>query len=111
MWDKLLFSGLYLAVSLFGLYQIKAATPGLNAGYLLGVLAYAAGFLLWLQMIRLFPLSTAFPLAAGALICGTQLVGILALGEQYDAAKVAGVLLILAGIGALAVSELRAAHG
>lgn len=111
MWAKLLYSGVYLAVSLFGLYRIKAATPGLNAGYLLGVLAYAAGFLLWLQVIRLFPLSTAFPLAAGALICGTQLIGILALGEQYDAAKLGGVLLILAGLGALAVSELRTGNG
>ena len=45
------------------------------------------------------------------MICGTQLIGILALGEQYDAAKVAGVLLILAGLGALALSELRTGHG
>lgn len=111
MWAKFAVAVVYVAVSLFGLYQMKAATPGLNLSYLTGVGAYALGFLLWLQVIRLFPLSTAFPLAAGALICGTQIVGVLLLGERYDGVKALGVVLMLAGLCALAWSEFRSSHG
>jgi multidrug transporter EmrE-like cation transporter len=44
------------------------------------------------------PLSVAFPLAAGALIVGTQLVGHMLLGEALGARHLFGVLLIVVGL-------------
>jgi len=107
MLGKLTFFSLYLTVSLFGLYQIKVAQTGWRFDYLIGVSAYAVGFLLWLRIVKLLPLSSAFPIAAGALILGTQLIGLVFLRESFDRWKVAGVALLLAGLVALAISESR----
>jgi multidrug transporter EmrE-like cation transporter len=88
----------YTALSLFGLFRLKTSRPGLNAGFAVGFAAYALGFLLWLRILKLLPLSVAFPMAAGALMLGTQLVGAVRLGEPLTLAKGIGVALILGGI-------------
>ncbi|HYE37790.1 hypothetical protein [Methylocaldum sp.] len=103
---KPLFLILYVALSLFGLYKLKATAFGLSIGYIVGFLAYASGFGLWLIILKLYPLSVAFPLAAGSLIFGTQIVGVYVLREQFDSAKIMGVVLILAGIVTLAISDM-----
>ena len=96
------FAGLvaiYALVSAFGLYKIKvSAGPGDSALWLGGA-AYAAGFVIWLLILRSFPLSFAFPIAAGSLILATQGVGYALLGEALSAVHVIGVMLIIAGIG------------
>jgi len=97
------FSGLllfatYVGLSLFGLYKLKAAPFGANFEFILGFLSYASGFGLWLVILRMFPLSLAFPIAAGALIIGTQLVGVFLLGEEVFLKHMLGVTFILLGM-------------
>jgi multidrug transporter EmrE-like cation transporter len=88
----------YAALSLFGLVQLKSATPGVNVGFAIGFGAYAVSFLIWLRILKLLPLSVAFPVAAGVLMVGTQLVGLLRFGEPFTLGKGLGVALILGGI-------------
>jgi multidrug transporter EmrE-like cation transporter len=66
---------------------------------------YVAGFFLWLLVLRWYPLSIAFPLAAGTLIVGSQILGIVLLSERYDALSIVGVSLILLGIAVLAIFD------
>ena len=93
---------IYLGLSLFGLYKLKVAELGLNLHFMLGAFSYASSFLLWIVVLRWFPLSVAFPLAAGSIIVGTQLVGIYILNEPVDHFSMLAIGLILAGLLTLA---------
>lgn len=99
---KLLLLFFYVVVSLFGLYKLKTAEIGINWEFVLGVVFYGSGFLLWIAVLRVYPLSIAFPLAAGSLIVGTQLIGVRFLGEPFDLASMLAIGLILAGLVVLA---------
>ena len=95
------FAGLitvYALVSAFGLYKIKAADGVQDVALWFGAVAYGAGFLIWLLILRKFPLSISFPIAAGSLIVATQAVGHLFLKEALSMTHLAGVALIVAGI-------------
>jgi multidrug transporter EmrE-like cation transporter len=95
----------YVAMSCVGLYMLKAApgwkTPMFGAGFLL----YAGGAALWLVILRLLPLSFAFPVAAGSLVIGTLLTGIFFLAETVTLIHATGAMLILAGITLIAVNR------
>lgn len=99
---KPLFFLLYLSASLFGLYKLKVAELGFNLDFLLGVFAYGSSFFLWIVVLRWYPLSVVFPLAAGSLIVGTQLVGMHFLNEPLDRLSIFAIGLILAGLLTLA---------
>lgn len=89
----------YTLVSVTGMALIKAAPAVLSLRWLLGMALYVAGFLVWIGVIlRVMPLSQAFPLAAGALMLGTQVVGWLVLRERLTPAHLAGTALIMAGV-------------
>jgi multidrug transporter EmrE-like cation transporter len=89
----------YVLVSMLGLHLLKtSAGTVLSLSFVLGLGCYGAGFALWYLMLTKLPLSTAFPLAAGALIIGTQLVGHMVLGEVLGPRHMVGVLLIAIGI-------------
>jgi multidrug transporter EmrE-like cation transporter len=88
----------YTALGLLGIFQLKTSPPGLNAGFVLGFAAYAGSFLLWVRILKLLPVSVAFPTAAGVIMIGTQLVGLFLLGEQLTLGKGLGLALILGGI-------------
>jgi len=103
--NKALIFVAYISVSLLGLYKLKSSAFGLNMAYMSGMAFYVAGFFLWLLVLRWYPLSIAFPLAAGTLIVGSQLVGIVSLSERYDGFSVLGVSLILAGIAVLGIHD------
>jgi len=68
---------------------------------------YVLGFGLWLLLLNRMPLSTAFPLAAGALIIATQAAGVLLLSERLAPAHMVGVALILAGLAVVLFSGAR----
>lgn len=89
---------LYFVCTLYGLYALKAYDFGMTWGYIIGFLAYALGFMIWLIVLKLYPLSVAFPIAAGGLIVGSQLVGYFALSDKLDLSRVIGVMLIILGI-------------
>lgn len=93
---------LYVGASIAGLTLIKGAMSGgaflLAPAFWSGFALYGAGVLLWLALLKALPLSTAFPLAAGALVVGTQLSGALFLGESVSRLHLVGVCVILVGL-------------
>lgn len=98
----------YVLLSLAGLYNMKRAVDIVDIHFALGLALYVGGFLVWLVILRLYPLSLAFPLAAGALVVGTQVVGWLFLDEGLAIHRQIGVALILGGLATLAFFEPRA---
>ncbi|MFK8017496.1 MAG: hypothetical protein AB8G17_18880 [Gammaproteobacteria bacterium] len=89
----------YVLLSVFGLYWLKAAPTVISLPFAGGFAAYAAGFGIWLYMLMRLPLSVIFPIAAGSLIVGTQVVGLFFLDEKISPTHWVGVVLVLAGIG------------
>jgi multidrug transporter EmrE-like cation transporter len=88
----------YAVISAYGLYLIKDATTLLSWRALAGALLYGGGFCIWIAMLRYFPLSIAFPVAAGSLILATHLIARLYLAETVLASQTIGIGLIIAGI-------------
>lgn len=95
----------YVGISCLGLYMIKAAPAWKSVTFGAGFVLYAAGAALWLLILRLMPLSLAFPIAAGSLVIGTMLTGIFFLRESVSAFHAAGALLIVIGITVIAVKS------
>ena len=88
----------YVGLSCTGLYLIKAASGWMTLRFGGGFALYALGAVMWLLILRQYPLSLAFPIAAGALMLGTALVGVLLLGETLTLVQIAGACVILLGI-------------
>lgn len=91
---------LYAAVSGCGLYLLKVnlpALPSLNINLFIGGGLYIASFLVWLWMLKQYPISIIFPLATGLLIVVTQFLGVV-LGEVFPVNKIIGVGVIMLGI-------------
>jgi len=89
---------LYVFLSTFGLYQIKRVDTIWQPMFFVGFGCYGAGFVLWLYMLRQMPLSVIFPLAAGSLVIGTQVVGHFFLDERLGTMQVIGVAMLLCAI-------------
>jgi drug/metabolite transporter (DMT)-like permease len=88
----------YLALSGFGLLQLKSAVGIWNPHFIAGFASYGAGFLIWIYLLRQLPLSFVFPVAAGGLIVTTQLLGYYFLSEPLSTQHLIGVLAIVGGI-------------
>ena len=98
-WTRFALLAGYVAISVAGMVLIKGADTIWSAKGLTGFALYLAGFLVWIGVIlRVMPLSQAFPMAAGALMLGTQLTGWLVLKERVGLPQVTGALLIIAGV-------------
>jgi multidrug transporter EmrE-like cation transporter len=96
-WSASLFL-IYISTSCFGLYLIKSASGWKTSSFIIGFLIYGAGALIWMVIIRLMPLSFAFPIAAGSLMIGTMLTGIFFLNETIPAWHILGAFMIIIGI-------------
>jgi multidrug transporter EmrE-like cation transporter len=89
----------YVALSVAGLHLLKSSAGAfLCATFALGLSCYGAGFLLWYLLLTKLPLSVAFPLAAGALMVGSQVVGHVMFGEVLGPRHLLGVLLTVIGL-------------
>lgn len=88
----------YIAVSCTGLFLIKVTDTWKSATFLLGLSLYAGGAVMWMVILRLLPLSFAFPIAAGSLVIGTMLTGAIFLKEAIGIWQSFGSLMIIAGI-------------
>lgn len=88
----------YTILSTFGLFKIKESGLAIGFDFALGFSFYLAGFALWMYMLKLFDLSVAFPMAAGALIVATQFVSYAFLHEAFSLVKAGGSVLIIVGI-------------
>lgn len=89
---------IYTISSVFGLYFLKISKMGFNLFFILGVIMYGSGFLIWLYILKTNYLSFAFPVTAGMLIIGTQLVGFLLLNESISLVKLCGIAFVAIGI-------------
>lgn len=88
----------YAMISSYGLYLLKSAHSIYSLGYIIGFVIYGTGFIIWLYILKSYPLSTAFPTAAGAMIVATQIIGIIFLKETLHFPTIIGSLFILFGI-------------
>lgn len=104
LWSASLFI-IYIITSCFGLYLIKAADGWKTPAFAIGFVLYGAGAVIWMVILRLMPLSFAFPIAAGALMIGTMLTGAFFLSEAITVWQIVGVFMIITGIGLIAVNR------
>jgi len=89
----------YVVISVSGLTFLKLSGGNLFGGQgLVGFMLYGLGFLLFFYMLSRTPISYIFPIAAGALIIGTQLAGYAVFHESITLTHILGILLILSGI-------------
>jgi multidrug transporter EmrE-like cation transporter len=96
----------YVTGSSFGLYLLKEASSWWSVKFAIGFLLYGMGALLWLLILRFFPLSIAFPIAAGSLMIATTLIGVTLLQEVVTISHIIGILLIISGIFFIAMKGL-----
>lgn len=96
---------IYIAVSCGGLYLVKAAPSWKSTGFFIGFGLYGLGAILWMVILRLLPLSLAFPVAAGSLVIGTMLTGMFFLAEQISLGHTVGAFLVVAGITLMVISR------
>ena len=104
LWSAGLFV-IYISTSCFGLYLIKAAAGWKTPAFVIGFVLYGAGAVIWMAILRLMPLSFAFPIAAGSLMIGTMLTGAFFLNETIPAWHIAGVFMIITGIVLIAINR------
>ncbi|MCD2450818.1 hypothetical protein GO003_010490 [Methylicorpusculum oleiharenae] len=104
IWSASLFV-IYIITSCFGLYLIKAAEGWKTPAFATGFVLYGAGAVLWMVILRLMPLSFAFPIAAGSLVIGTMLTGMFFLSETITIWQIAGAFLIITGIVLIAINR------
>ena len=89
----------YVLASVAGLHLLKLSGGSLfSARFVCGLGLHASGFLIWYVLLTRMPLSVAFPLAAGALMVGTQISGYFFLEEALSGRHLLGVLMILTGL-------------
>lgn len=69
-----------------------------NFKFILGLILYLAGFVLWLRILIERPLSYAFPIASGALYVAIVFATYLFIGESISYIRLMGIVLILSGI-------------
>jgi multidrug transporter EmrE-like cation transporter len=91
----------YVTASCLGLYLLKSSVSLASIPFAVGGGLYALGAVLWITILRWYPLSVAFPIAAGSLMIGTTLVGRLALKEPFGLRHMLGMLAIIVGISLL----------
>jgi small multidrug resistance pump len=60
--------------------------------------AFAVALFLVSRVMKILPVSIAYPVWAGGGTAGVALIGILALGEELNAAKAIGVVLVVIGV-------------
>jgi len=104
LWTVNLFV-IYIFTSCSGLYLIKAAEDWKTPSFAIGFILYGTGAVIWMAILRLMPLSFAFPIAAGSLMIGTMLTGAYFLSEKITTWHIAGAFMILTGIALIAANR------
>lgn len=96
---------IYVIISCAGLYLIKSAEGWRTSMFVVGLFLYGAGAGIWIVILRLMPLSLAFPIAAGSLVVGTILIGRFFLAEEIAITHAAGAFLIVSGIVLIGINQ------
>jgi multidrug transporter EmrE-like cation transporter len=66
-----------------------------NWKFLLAISMYGVATILWIRILKTMPLSTAYPLAMGATIALTSLLGVGIFNESMSAMKALGIGLVI----------------
>ncbi|MBR1605446.1 MAG: hypothetical protein IJ660_05010 [Alphaproteobacteria bacterium] len=90
-------------LSVCGLYKIKTALDVVSWDMFFGVGIYGISFLLWLWLLRVYPVSIVFPVATSLNLIATALMGVLVLHESWNYWQGMALILILSGIALLSV--------
>ncbi len=69
--------------------------------FLLAVTMYGLATILWIHILKSMPLSSVYPLAMGATIALTSLIGIGIFNESLTMAKALGIVLVILAMFAL----------
>lgn len=88
----------YVLLSSYGIFLIKTAQSMLSTQMYIGTLIYICGSTIWLAILRMLPLSVAFPVASGLMILGTTFVGAVFLHEEIGIYQLIGGVAITMGI-------------
>lgn len=91
----------YALISCTGLYWLKSAENLWTIRFISGAIFYVVGAGIWLVILKIYPLSLAFPIASGILVIGTTLVGYFLLRENITWLHMLGLVLISSGISVL----------
>lgn len=89
---------LYVAVNAAATYLIKTSASLRTAGFIAGLFLQAAGFLMLLWLVKLFPLSVLIPVATGLLIAANSVLGHMILKERISRANILGYTLVIGGV-------------
>jgi quaternary ammonium compound-resistance protein SugE len=104
-WILLFVAGMFEVVWAFAMKHSDGFTkPGPTA---ITVIMMVASFALLSLSMRTLPLGTAYTVWSGIGAIGTFIVGILVFGEQLDAIRTAGVVLIVAGMVLMKLSSVQ----
>ncbi|MEH6825881.1 MAG: hypothetical protein V7629_18455 [Motiliproteus sp.] len=98
---------IYAIISSIGLYLLKASHSVQSLGFAFGFFFYGSGFIIWLYILRAYPLSMAFPAAAGAMIIATQIAGVVFLKETIQMPVIVGSVLIFFGILLISITMVK----
>lgn len=91
----------YVSAYSFASVSLKQLTDIVSIKFAISLLAYVICFLIWFRLIKILPLSVAFPLASGALIIATQVLGCCVFKEKLILSHVLAIAFILFGLGLL----------
>lgn len=106
--SNIIFMLVYVVTSVSGLVLLKMSDGKLlSYSGVAGIFLYGAGFIIWYLILTRVSLSIAFPIAAGGLVVATQVAGYFILKENLSFLHLIGVLLIIAGISIVAVSDAQ----
>ena len=94
-------------LSVGGMYKIKTAAGLIEMDFMVGFTCYAASFVIWVVLLRLYPVSIVFPLAVAVNLVATQILGIYILGEKYGYVQLAAVGLIVSGVVLLSIASKK----
>ena len=91
-------------LSVCGLYKIKSAPVVMSWDMCLGIGCYGVSFILWIWLLRVYPVTIVFPLALSLNLVATQMMGYWCLGEKFDFLQVMALICVAIAIILLAVS-------
>lgn len=87
---------IYAIISTTGLILLKI-TKIFSHGFIAGGVMYLVGAVLWIYILRIYPISAAYPVASGALLITTSISGAMILNESFSIIKTSGYILIVIG--------------
>lgn len=89
---------LYVAVSCSGLVLMKTKLGIWSPQFMFGAIFWGVGAGIWVVVLRLTPLSFAFPVASSLLLIGSTVMGYWLLKEDIGPSQIAGIVLIALGV-------------